>query len=133
MKTSSCKAKGRRLQQLVAKILLGIGADHGLVADDIVSRGMGQNGVDVILSPAAKVIFPLAIECKNVEKLNVTTTFVQHFTKYKEERQLKLLVHSRNRLDATTGPLVTIRLEDFARIVRVLVGREEWKSGLITS
>jgi len=70
---------------------------------------MGQNGVDVILSPAAKKVFNLSVECKNVEKLNVPTVFQEHYEKY-PDASLKLLVHCRNRVE----PLVTLRLEDFA-------------------
>lgn len=64
MKTSSAKAKGRVLQQWVAKFLVSIG--KGLEPDDITSRSMGSAGTDVLLSPAAKKQFPLAIECKNL-------------------------------------------------------------------
>lgn len=112
MKTSSAKAKGRRLQQLVRDVLRRIGAKHGLVDEDIESRGMGQNGTDLIISPAAKKCFNFAIECKNVEKLNVPTVFFEHFEKY-PDATLKLLVHCRNRSE----PLVTLRLEDFAEFL----------------
>jgi hypothetical protein len=69
---------------------------------------MGQNGVDLILSPAAQRVFNLSIECKNVEKLNVPAVFKEHYEKYPDS-SLKLLVHCRNHSE----PLVTLRLEDF--------------------
>lgn len=113
MKTSSAKAKGRRLQQQVRDLLRTIGKPRGLVAEDIESRGMGQNGVDLILSPAAKKVFNLSIECKNVEKLNVITTFKEHHDKYVGDKSLKLLVHSRN----NSATLVTMNLLDFLELL----------------
>lgn len=82
---------------------------------------MGQNGVDVILSPAAQKIFDLAVECKNVEKLNVVTTFTKHYEHYKNHSSLKILVHSRNR----TEPMVTLRLEDFLGLLERATVRSE--------
>lgn len=113
MKTSSAKAKGRRLQQQVRDLLRTIGKPRGLVAEDIESRGMGQNGVDLILSPAAKKVFNLSIECKNVEKLNVITTFKEHYDKYAEDSSLKLLIHSKN----NSATLVTLNLLDFLELL----------------
>lgn len=74
---------------------------------------MGQNGVDVIESPAAKKVFDLAIECKNVETLNVFTTFWEHYEKYRNEPSLKLLVHAKNR----AIPLVTMTWEQFLNLL----------------
>lgn len=42
-----------------------------LQADDVTSRSMGAGGVDVLLSPAAQRVVPFAIECKNVQALNI--------------------------------------------------------------
>lgn len=64
MKTSSAKAKGRRLQQLVRDKIRELLKPHGVVAEDVESRGMGQGGSDVILSPLAKKHLPVEIECK---------------------------------------------------------------------
>jgi hypothetical protein len=114
LKTSSAKAKGRRLQQFVRDVLRIIGKDYGLVDGDIESRGMGQAGVDLILSPAAKKVMDLAVECKNVERLQVVPTFNEHYEKYKNEPSLKLLVHGKNR----TEPLVTMRFEEFVNLLR---------------
>lgn len=111
MTTQSGKAKGRRLQQLICKGLLEIGKQFDLVADDIASRGMGQSGTDVILSPAAKKIFgKLAVEAKNREALNVTTVFWEHAGKY--PGYISLLVHKRNHTD----PLCTLKLSEFLAI-----------------
>jgi len=69
MKTSSRKAKGRRLQQKVRDLLLETFTE--LEPDDIRSTSMGVSGEDLQLSPAARKLIPFAIECKNQEKLNI--------------------------------------------------------------
>lgn len=111
MLTSSAKSKGRSLQCKVRDAFRYIGSKKGLEDDDVLSRGMGQNGVDVMFSPAASKVFgKISIEAKNHEKLNVVGVFWQHYNKYKET--LVLLCHKRNR----TEPLVTLRLSDFMAI-----------------
>lgn len=119
MTTSSCKSKGRKLQQIVRDGLMEIGKGYGLETGDVVSTGMGQTGVDVQLSPAAKRVFgDLHVECKNVENLNVTGVFFQHLAKYPNS-PLAMLVHKRN----NTVPLVTIKLVDFLSILGYMVER----------
>lgn len=74
MKTSSAKAKGRRLQQWVRDQLIESLDVH---PEDVESRSMGAQGEDVMLARAAREKFPFAIECKNVEKLNVWNAYDQ--------------------------------------------------------
>jgi len=63
MKTSSCKAKGRRLQQLVAqKISEAIGLPCGK-DQPIESRPMSGGGVDIRLDREALKLFPYSVEC----------------------------------------------------------------------
>jgi hypothetical protein len=69
MKTSSCKAKGRLGQQEVVKILLEHGKD--LNEDDIRSTPMGSQGEDVLLSYAARRVFPWNIEVKRGKAFNL--------------------------------------------------------------
>ena len=69
MKPQSAKAKGRRLQQLVAAALLE--AFPALAEDDVRSTPMGAPGEDVRLSPTARELVPFAFECKNAERVNV--------------------------------------------------------------
>lgn len=107
-KTSSKKSKGRKLQKTIRDWLIKIGKTYGLQVDDIKSTSMGASGVDVQLSPAANQVFGrLAIECKNVEALNVVTTFHEHAAKY--EGHIPMLFHKKNKTDV----LVTLRLKDF--------------------
>jgi hypothetical protein len=60
--TSSAKAKGRALQQLVQRALLR--AFPSLTDQDVRSTSMGMQGEDVQLSPAARRLFPYQIETK---------------------------------------------------------------------
>ena len=65
MKTSSAKAKGRRLQQWVRNLLIEELEVH---PEDIESRSMGAGGEDLIMARAARQKFPYSIECKNQER-----------------------------------------------------------------
>lgn len=92
MKTSSAKAKGRRLQKyLVDKLIEVLEIDP----EDLESRPMGSQGEDIILSQKARKAFPFSPECKNQERLNVWGAFEQaesNCGKYEP-----LLVFSKNR------------------------------------
>jgi hypothetical protein len=123
MKTSSAKAKGRRLQQRVRDDLRVI-AGARLDPTDIESTPMGVNGVDVILSKAARDLFgPLAIECKNVEILNAVGVFQKHYEKYAAQGKLPLMVHSRNHIE----PRVTLLWTDFVRYLSLAIECAELK------
>lgn len=74
MKTQSAKAKGRRLQQWVRDQLIESLDVH---PEDVESRSMGAQGEDIMLARAAREKFPFAVECKNVEKLNVWNAYDQ--------------------------------------------------------
>ena len=76
------KQKGRRLQQwVVSKLLFLL---PGVKPDDVVSRPMGSNGDDIMLSPYARKLFPYSIECKNQEK------FAPLYSFYKQGRNCDL-------------------------------------------
>ena len=74
MKTQSAKAKGRRLQQWFREQLIESLQIH---PEDIESRSMGAGGEDLIMARAAREKFPLSIECKNQEKVNVWKAYEQ--------------------------------------------------------
>lgn len=69
MRPSSAKAKGRRFQQWVRDRMLDL-ADW-LEPDDVRSTSMGASGEDLLLSPAARQVFPISMECKNQERLSI--------------------------------------------------------------
>tara|TARA_Y100001951_G_C11097713_1_gene160259 strand:+ start:113 stop:463 length:351 start_codon:yes stop_codon:yes gene_type:complete len=75
MKTSSKKAKGRKLQDLVRDTLLA--EFSSLEEDDVKSAIMGESGEDIKLSPAARKVIPYSFECKNQERLNVWASLKQ--------------------------------------------------------
>jgi hypothetical protein len=96
IKISSRKQKGRVLQQWVAKKIsditgIGYGKDK-----DIESRPMAQAGTDVILRGDAQDLFPYAVECKNVENLNLWEAVKQAKANQKEDTNW-LLVVKRNK------------------------------------
>ena len=74
MKTSSAKAKGRRLQQKFMQLLI---ERLDIDPEDIESRSMGAGGEDLIMSKAARSKFPFSVECKNQEKLNIWSAWEQ--------------------------------------------------------
>lgn len=93
MKPSSAKAKGRVFQQKIRDLILENFKE--LEPDDVRSTGMGQPGEDLQLSPAARKVFPFAVEAKKQE-----TTSIWQWMKQAEENgdgHTPLVVFSRNR------------------------------------
>jgi hypothetical protein len=105
MKTSSAKAKGRRLQDKVVAALRA--RFPSLHPDDIKPAVMGECGEDIKLSPAARALVPYAIECKNTERLNIWQAIQQAEANAGE--YTPLLVFSRNR----SGAYAVVSLEHF--------------------
>jgi len=67
MNTATKKAKGKRLQKAICKLILKYFPN--LKENDAISRKMGRKGEDIILSQKAKNKFPYSIECKNQERM----------------------------------------------------------------
>lgn len=110
MKPSSAKQKGRACQQLVRDKILA--AFPELEPDDVRSTSMGASGVDILLSPAARKILPISIECKAQESVSVWAAYKQaEDNKGKHE---PVLVIKRNR----TKPLVVVDLDYFISLHR---------------
>lgn len=116
---SSRKQKARRLQNFVAGVFLFLGkyiSNGPFPSDqDIYPRQMGGAGVDIVFSPFAQQSFPFDIECKNVEKLNIVEAYNEHVQKHKESKNIKFLVHSKNKSDV----LVTIAFDDFLKLLNM--------------
>lgn len=69
MKPQAAKAKGRaRQQEFAAKV---IETYPELNEDDVRSISMGAGGADILLSQAAKKLFPFEVECKSLKKISV--------------------------------------------------------------
>ncbi len=93
-KTRSAKAKGRRLQNQVRDLLLEK-FNSKLEPDDIRSQIMGMSGEDIVLSPAARKLFPFSVECKNQEKLNIWSSLEQ--AENNSGNHTPLVIFKRNR------------------------------------
>ena len=110
MKTSSGKAKGRRLQNKVRDVLLEHFSDK-LEPDDIRTAIMGETGEDIKLSPAARRLIPYSFECKNQEKLNIWSSLEQ--ADENSGDYPPVLIFKRNR----SKTYVTIELEEFMKLI----------------
>jgi len=107
MKTSSAKAKGRKLQQWFANLLV---EKLGVDAEDLESRPMGSQGEDIIMGKHTREVFPYSIECKNQEAVNVWKAYEQATENCKGYEPL--VVIKRNR----TKPLVLVDAEYFVKL-----------------
>ena len=98
MKTKSLKAKGRRLQNKIRELLIN---ELDIPAHDIDVAIMGEGGVDVKIHSSSLHKFPYAIECKNVERINIWKAWEQaeaHVLKGDSSAQSHpLLIFSKNR------------------------------------
>ena len=110
MKTSSAKAKGRKLQQWFANVLV---ETLGLDQEDIESRPMGSQGEDIILGKQSRQLFPFSVECKNQEAVNVWKAYEQASENCKGYEPL--VVIKRNR----TKPLVVMDAQKFVELLKI--------------
>lgn len=108
MKPSSCKAKGRVLQDWTADQIRSLPGVH---PDDVKTAIMGESGSDVKCFGTARDVFPYSVECKNVEKLNVWEAYEQAKTHGNAE---PLLIMKKNR----KKPLVVIDAEHFFKLIQ---------------
>ena len=93
MKSRSAKNKGKRLQNKVRDLILE--KFNTLEDDDVRSTTMGDSGEDILLSPAARKLFPFSVECKNQEKLNIWSALEQ--AEDNSNNHIPLVVFKRNR------------------------------------
>ena len=109
MKTSSAKAKGRKLQQWFANLLV---ESLGLDQEDIESRPMGSQGEDIILGKQSRQIFPYSVECKNQEKVNVWESYKQAESNCKDYEPIVVLKRNKHK------PLVLVDAEYFVKLYK---------------
>ena len=108
---ASRKAKGRSLQQKVAKRIgellnLPVGSD-----ECIASREGCQNGTDVRLIGEAKEKFNYSIECKNQESWSIHS-WIEQAKKNQEKGMEWLLVCKRNH----SHPVVVMDMDAFFKL-----------------
>ena len=104
MKTQSAKAKGRKLQQWMRTLLIEKLDIH---PEDIESRSMGAGGEELIMARAAREKFPLSVECKNQEKVNVWESYKQAEDNSKDYEPVVVIKRNNSK------PLVVIDAEYF--------------------
>jgi|TARA_B100001996_G_scaffold317035_1_gene260224 hypothetical protein len=109
MKTQSAKAKGRKLQQWMRNLLIEKLEVH---PEDIESRSMGAGGEDLIMARAAREKFPLSVECKNQEKVNVWEAYKQAEDNSKDYEPVVVIKRNNSK------PLVVIDAEYFVSIFK---------------
>jgi len=73
---------------------------------------MGAGGEDLLLSPAARRIYPYSVECKNVEKLNIWEAIRQ--ARGHSDKHQPLVAFTRNGEES----YVTIEMEEFLELCR---------------
>jgi len=93
MKPRSAKNKGKRLQNKVRDLILE--KFNQLEPDDVRSVTMGESGEDILLSPAARKLFPFSTECKNQEKLNIWSSLEQ--AESNSGKHIPIVIFKRNR------------------------------------
>tara|TARA_B110000483_G_C17939156_1_gene443889 strand:+ start:369 stop:704 length:336 start_codon:yes stop_codon:yes gene_type:complete len=109
MKTSSAKQKGRKLQQWMRDLLI---QKLGVHPEDIESRSMGSQGEDLIMARAARKKFPLSIECKNQESVNVWKSYQQAAENSGEYEPIVVIKRNQSK------PLVVIDAEYFVAMFK---------------
>jgi len=106
----SRKAKGRQFQQDIRADLV---ARFGIAEGDILSTAMGQSGLDIYLSPAARCRFPFGVEAKRQEKLDIPAWWRQCEHNANVEGLTPLLVFRRSHEDA----LAVLRWADLLSLI----------------
>lgn len=116
MKTSSCKAKGRNLQNIVAKALdEKYNYDPEKQYFNFRPALMGESGEDIKvieLIDAYKCPFGWSIECKNQENWSIAQWWKQAVANTKKDRK-PLLVIKKNHHE----PLVVMRFSDWLELI----------------
>jgi len=122
MKTSSAKAKGRRLQNWVANCISTVTGIKCGKDELIQGREMGQTGCDVKLIGDAAKAYPFAVECKNTEKWDVGKAIEQAQQNGEKMALTWQVFLSKNRFP----PVVVMDAEAWFSLYRELL---RWREG----
>lgn len=120
MKPQSAKAKGRKLQQFTRDTILK--KFPCLEADDVKSTSMGAGGEDVLLSPAARRMLPLSIECKSLANMAFYKWYDQAVINAPKEAEPVVVAKANHR-----RPVVIIDAEVFFDIMSTTKWRKKGK------
>lgn len=114
MKTSSRKAKGRRLQDKVRQMLI----DYlDISPDNIRTAIMGEKGRDITIYGKDKELFNFAIECKNQERLNIWDAIKQADDNAGDDVPIVIIKRNRSKIYAV------LEFEELLKIIRKSNGR----------
>ena len=111
MKTQSAKAKGRKLQKWMRELLIEKLDIH---PEDIESRSMGAGGEDLIMARAAREKFPMSVDCKNQEKVNIWESYKQAEDNSKDYEPVVVIKRNNSK------PLVLVDAEYFVSMFKKL-------------
>ena len=112
MKPQSAKAKGRNLQKYVVELILRL--FPSLLPDDVTSRSMGAGGEDVLLSPMARRLLPISIECKNRASFAIYKDYEQCTANSGCNEPVLIIKGNRKK------PLVVVDLEHYLKLLKSL-------------
>jgi len=119
IKVSSAKAKGRDLQQWVAKMISDLIHFPWGKDEMIASREMGQTGPDIRLVADAREQFPWSVECKRQESWSVHN-WVEQAQKNQMAGTDWLIVAKRSHKD----PVVILDAFVFFQLLRHIPGKK---------
>lgn len=106
MQTKSAKAKGRRLQNWVKALLIGIG---NITNTDVRVAIMGESGADVQwLTKVAQEHYPFSVECKNQEGFKNVYKYMDQAKTHNKKLEPLVVIKSNNQ-----KPLVILDAEFF--------------------
>ena len=111
MLTRSKKAKGKKLQNLVAEKIIEV---YSLSDKDVTSTIMGDSGIDIKLSEEARKKFGWAVECKNLARIAIYKHWEQAKANAEKEKLDPLLIIKQNRSE----PLVVLSLDKFMELIK---------------
>jgi len=97
IKTSSCKAKARVLQNHLAEELR---IKFPEVAADLHPQLMGGTGEDIVMGISAQNRIPYSFECKNQEKLNIWAAVEQAVANSKGRTPVVVFKRNRSKIYA---------------------------------
>lgn len=110
IKTKSAKAKGRNLQNHVAKLIRDT---FELPAEDVKGATMGEPGVDIKLSRRARDCFPFAVECKAHNRMALFRIWEQTVANAKKECLMPMAVVKENH----KKPLAVVELDTLMKLL----------------
>lgn len=118
MKPSSAKAKGRSLQDAVKMLFQALLPLEDKV--DVKTAVMGESGADIKFYGVPRKLFNMAVECKNVEKLNLWSAYDQAIS-HKEGNETPVVFCKKNRREI----LATIPATFFFELLEVYIKRDK--------